>query len=237
MTGARLVVARGQLLTLTGAKGELIRRFERVGVVVQLARSAREVYYASEARQQLERVQTLLSAGYAEKDIAHVVGRVSNTERPNLESVHELAVVARSLRVEMGDLEELATRGLIAVWGRTDAGEALVGAAELGLIEGLVSLSALGLDVLLPDFAATHRGSTSAEAMRELSRSIEARVDVVEAATTALRKAMAALTRKGRKAAATTPAPNAKARLARLLPQRATNGRGWGVRKKKASTE
>lgn len=237
MTGARLVIARGQLLALTGVKAELVQRFERVGVVVPLAKSAREVYYAAEARQQLERVQTLLSAGYAEKDIAHVVGRVSNTERPALESVHELGDVARSLRVEEARLEELATRELFAVWGRTEAGQALVGAVELVLIEGLVSLSALGLDALLPDFAATHRGPSSPEAMRELSRSIEARVDAVEAATGALRRALVALTRKGRKAAATASGPNTKARLARLLPQRATNGRSWGVRKKKASTE
>jgi len=237
LTRARLVIARGQLLALTGVKSELVRRFERVGVVVPLAKSAREIYYPAQARPQLERVQTLLSAGYAERDIAHVVGRVSSTERQALESVHELGEVARSLGVEVALLEGFISRDLVIVWGRTEAGEALVGAAELGLVEALVSLSALGLDSSLQDFAATHRGSSTAVNMSELRQSIAARLDVVEAATAVLRKATAALKRKARVKATTESGPAKTARLARLLPKRAEGGRGWGGRTKKGPKE
>jgi len=226
LTDERLVISRSQLMAQTGLSVELVRRFERVGLVSPVAKSAREVYYATEALQQMERVQTLMAAGYAERDIAHVVGRVASPELDGLVKVDEVDAVAIALGVDEGVLDGLSRRGVLVPWGRTHAGAALVAKADIALLGALVALVALGLDASVEDYVAAHRGDVSPEAIADLRARIQARIVGVETAASAMRKALSALARRGRGSSPT---------LARLLAGRATGERGWGGRRKKGA--
>jgi hypothetical protein len=83
----------------------------------------------------------LLAAGYAEKDIGHVLGRVLAEGQGEPESV----CTASELPVPRAVVESLVARGSLSVWGLTTDGERLFAATEFDRVRVLHALEELGL--------------------------------------------------------------------------------------------
>ena len=187
---SRVVVGRTELLVRSGVRPELLGRIERAGLVRAMGHSPTEAYYAREALDQIERVQTLLGAGYAERDVAHVVGKVSAASAGTLDRVLELDL-------ERPELRALADAGLIPLWAVTDAGQPLIHAIDQPLCEALAALSVVGLDELAPALAEIGTSSPG-RSFAELAATIDKRLTALSDASARLRKALAQIQRRAR---------------------------------------
>lgn len=185
---SRVVVARAELLSRSGVQSELFSRIERAGLVRAIGRSPTEVYYPREAIGQVERVQTLIAAGYAERDVAHVVGKAVATHAATLDRVIELDL-------DRPELRALSEAGLIPLWAVTDAGQPLIHVIDVPLCDALAALPVVGLGELSPALAEVGVGAPSRR-FEELAVAIDTRLTVLNDASAQLRKALALLRRR-----------------------------------------
>lgn len=174
----RIVIGRAELLARAGLRPEQLARIERHNLVRPLGASTRETFYPREALTQLERVQTLVAAGYAERDVAHVVGRVAAATDAPIDRVVELDPASSSA---------LSDGGLIPIWAVTEAGLPLVHVLDQPLCEALIALSTVGLGELAPALSSASASNDPA-ALTELRRAIERHLDALDAASSTLRK-------------------------------------------------
>lgn len=178
------VVGRSDLLGRTGARVELLTRMERAGLLRPIAVSPTEVYYAPDALAQVERVQTLVAAGYAERDVAHVAGRVAVSATTPVENVLELDKVPGAAGI---------ADGLVPLWGQSEAGQRLIRHADEDLCYALVALPLMGLSDLSQALVAAMTGVSGDSS--ELRAKIEARLTELDHASTTLRATLAKLGR------------------------------------------
>ncbi len=147
----RAVISRTALVDALKAPPAFLRRVERLGLLNPVARTARhELYYPAEVLERLVHVQSLLAAGYAEKDIGHVLGRVVAEVR----SEPALVCTASELAVAPEVLDTFLERRLVEVWGETSDGQRLFAVGESERVRVLCALEELGLAVSLSDFEA-----------------------------------------------------------------------------------
>lgn len=197
----RIVIGRAELLVRASLRPEQLARIERHNLVRPVGASARETFYPREALAQLERVQTLIAAGYAERDVAHVVGKVAAANEAPIDRVVELDPASSSALTE---------GGLIPIWAVTEAGQPLVHVLDQPLCEALLVLSTLGLGELAPALSSAAK-SSEPTTMADLKRTIERHLETLDKASTLLRKNLARL----------NPAGTGRARgLRRLLRRR-----------------
>ena len=178
----RIVIGRTELLTRVALRPDQLARIERSNLVRPLGASARETFYPREAVAQLERIQTLIAAGYAERDVAHVVGRVAAAPDAPIDRVIELDPSSSSA---------LTDGALIPIWGVTESGQPLVHVLDQPLCEALIALSTVGLGELAPALSAA--AANDPDALAELRRGIERHLDTLDAASALLRKNLARL--------------------------------------------
>lgn len=174
----RIVIGRAELLVRSGLRPEQLARIERHNLVRPVGASTRETFYPREALAQLERIQTLIAAGYAERDVAHVVGKVAAAADTPIDRVFELDPASSS---------SLSEGGLIPIWAVTEAGQPLVHVLDQPLCEALIALSAVGLGELAPLLSSAANSSEPAS-LADLRRTIERHLDTLEAAAAHLRK-------------------------------------------------
>lgn len=179
----RIVIGRTELLTRTALRPEQLTRIERNNLVRPLGESARETYYPREALAQVERVQTLIAAGYAERDVAHVVGRVAAVTGSLIDRVVELDPASASA---------LSEDRLIPIWAVTEAGQPLIHVLDQPLCEALMALRTLGLGALAAPLSGAV-AETDPSALAELRRTIERHLDTLDEASILLRKRLTKL--------------------------------------------
>lgn len=191
--GARVVIPERELLARVGMAEALFLRALRAGLVVPLGRSTRDTYYHGEAVAQLERVQTLLAAGYAERDVALVVGRVQGAETRAVARVVELEELA--MNHSAGTLRALVEQGLLPIWGVTEAGRRLLLEQDEDLALAITALASLGLDEHTESLGLLASGRPTTP-FTELRARIEARLVEFDGAAKALRRALPRLARR-----------------------------------------
>lgn len=179
----RIVIGRAELLVRAGLRPEQLTRIERHNLVRPVGVSARETFYPVGALAQLERVQTLIAAGYAERDVAHVVGKVAAANEAPIDRVVELDPASSSA---------LSEAGLIPLWAVTEAGQPLVHVLDQPLCEALLALTTLGLGEHMAALSAAANSSETAT-LAELRRAIERHLDTLDAASALLRKSLTRL--------------------------------------------
>lgn len=200
------MVALGSLARSLGASPELIKRLERAGVIVPLGRDrAGNVWVDTDVRRQVERVQSLMAAGYAEKDIALVIGRIERAPgRTRSDEVSSRAELAAAASIPPEVLTRWVADGLIAPWATVEGGEPLF---ERGLVQtacALAALEALGLGDHAQHFAELVRAgrggvpgsggqARSGDAIAALHKRIGERLGEVESAAQVLRKLLSQL--------------------------------------------
>ncbi len=183
-----VVVARTDLLVRSGARVELLARMERAGLLRPIGKSPTEVYYPREAFARVERVQTLIAAGYAERDVAHVVGKVAEAS---------VAAVERVIALDTVPDSQTLPDGLVPLWGRDDSGRRLIRLADLPLCQALLALAAVGLPELAPELSAALVAAQGG-AHEALAAAIEPRLEALEGASATLRATLAKLKRSRR---------------------------------------
>jgi len=182
----------GSLAKALGVTPDLIKRLERAGVIVPLGRDrAGRIWVDADARRQVERVQSLMAAGYPERDIALVIGRIERAPgRTRIYDVFVLADVASTEAIP----PELVTRwvddGLVAAWGVAETGELLFESGAVAIVSALAALEVLGLSDhahALVGFIARDPNRPS-DAIARLHQVIGQRIGAVERAVRVLRK-------------------------------------------------
>lgn len=192
------MVALGSLARSLGAAPDLIKRLERAGVIVPLGRDrAGQIWVAADVRRQVERVQSLIGAGYAERDIALVIGRVEREPgRTRVDEVVGLAELAKAAAVTPEDLRRWVTGALVVPWGVAEDGDPLFVRAALGTAKALAALETLGLGADAPALAAflardkAPRTKVPDAAIAALHARVDERLQEVEAAARILRKVL-----------------------------------------------
>lgn len=146
----RPLIRREALTRELSATPELERRLDKLGLLVPVARGGRRgpLYYDAHARGLVERAVALTAAGYAPKDIAHVLGRVERTPPGPLVEVLGLVPLAGAAKLPVERVSTWVARGLIAPWGADEIGTALFLRSALGDVRGLAALETLGLGEL-----------------------------------------------------------------------------------------
>lgn len=217
------MVARGELVARTGATLELLRRLERARLLRPIGRSSVDLYYPAEARQQVERVQTLLAAGYAERDVAVVVGKVIDATRTKAEVVVELAQAAVRCDGSEAEVMSLCERGLAPVWAVTEGGRTLLAESDLPLVGALNALAVIGRPELQEELSAAWSERPGQLSHAELDAEIRARLEALRRAEAVLGLGLGQLERRRPGAMEARPARGRS--LSRLLPRR-RRGRG-----------
>jgi len=192
------VVALAGLARALGAAPDLIKRLERAGVIVPLGRDrANQIWVDVDARRQVERVQSLIGAGYAERDIALVIGRVERAPgRTRIDEVLALAELARAAAVAPEALRRWVLGGLIVPWALAEGGDPLFVRAALGTAKALTALETLGLGEDAPALASflgrgkAPRTKVPDAAIAALHARVDTRLAQVESAARILRKVL-----------------------------------------------
>ncbi len=203
------MVALGSLARSLGAPPDLLKRLERAGVIAPLGRDrAGNVWVDADVRRQVERVQSLIAAGYAEKDIALVIGRIERAPgRTRVDEVVGLAELASAASVTPEAVTRWVDGGLLEPWATIEQGEALFETGTLVTVRSLAALEALGLADHLHAFAEFERAGRElvprvagardtrqpSAAIAALHKAIGERLGEVESAAQVLRKLLARL--------------------------------------------
>lgn len=187
----RQLVSRQQIVDELGATPEVIRRIERLGLILPLARDAAgdAVYYDLGARHTASRVLTLVAAGYAEADIALVVGRVATDpsaphKRP--QRLITLAELARRIGVPVARIRGWIDVGALTPWAIDAIGDALFEREAEPLARALGALAVIGLDALVPLVGRSLTAPSGPEAAT-LHAELTTHLEQAAAAITALR--------------------------------------------------
>ncbi len=190
---SRVVITLASLRS-PGVSSELVKRLERAGLVKPLGRdTGGQVWVDVDARRQLERVQSLIAAGYAERDITLVIGRAERSARDDriVEVIGRDELVSRA-RVGVELLDRWEASGALAPWARDEAGRPLYQRELVPLARAFSALEALGIGEHVAAWARVARGEPD-EGDRELKALIEARLERAEVALKTLRKLLARL--------------------------------------------
>ncbi len=187
----RQLVSRQQIVDELGATPEVVRRIERLGLIVPLARDAAgdAVYYEASARQTTSRVLTLIAAGYAEADVALVVGRVAtapSAPRKRPRRLITLAELARRVAAPEARIRGWLDAGVLAPWACDAAGDALFEPEAEALARALGALAVIGLEALVPLIGAALATPSGPEAAA-LRADLTTHLEQAAAAITALR--------------------------------------------------
>lgn len=143
----RILVPLAALAQSLGASLALMKRLDRAGLITPVARErGGEVWVDGDARRQLERVVALIGAGYAERDIASVIGRIERTKRTPPSEVITSATLSTLAGVTPEALQAWVADGTLQAWALTEAGEPLFGADAPARVRVLASLATLGLE-------------------------------------------------------------------------------------------
>lgn len=190
---SRVLIAMTDLSRSLGVPADLLRRLERAGLVVPIAKDDNgEQWVDAGARRQVERVQSLIAAGYAERDIALVIGRAERTDGSSrLESIIGAEELLTKARIERGTLDRWIAQGAIPGWAVEESGAPLFLRRHVVLARALRALELLGLGELVGTWSALARGEPGAagrELGRELSAELTTRLDDAEHALQTLRK-------------------------------------------------
>lgn len=172
------------------ASPELVKRLERAGLIVPLARDeAGRIWVDVDARRQIERFQALIGAGYAERDIALVIGRAERSERgARLELVAGVEHLAAASGATAEDIRRWLGEGLLEPWASSEAGEPLMAQGLVEIARALAALETLDL--------AAHKAAWVAAARARDGRidgALRERLGRIEGAVKALKKLIAAL--------------------------------------------
>lgn len=212
-----LEVASRQL----GAPPDLVRRLVRAGLVVPLGRAESGGRWVEvDARRQIERVRALVAAGYAEKDIAVVIGKVERPEAdPGKHPIYASSTFARLVAAPEASVQGWVEAGLLEPFGVTEDGGLLFTDEAREVARVLAALEQVGLGSLAADLASARSCELDEDATRALIASIrhqiahtKAALGVLDAALPALEKRLAPQRRRllTRKKVGTSRAPRTR---------------------------
>lgn len=172
------------------APPELVKRLERAGLIVPIARDeAGRIWVDVDARRQLERVQALIGAGYAERDIALVIGKVERPERrARLEPVVGVEHLCQEAGASGEDVKRWLAEGLLEPWALTEAGDPILLPADIDLARALAALEALALGAHKAAWVAAVRTPKA-----RIDAALRERITRLEAAAKTLRKLAATI--------------------------------------------
>lgn len=188
---SRVVVAVDVLTQSLGATPELVRRLERWGLVVPRARDeAGRVWVDAEARPRIERVQSLVAAGYAERDIALVIGRIESagTDRQRVQRVLSLEGFAAAADLAPATITRWLDDRLVRAWAVDEEGAPLFTRGALADARAIAALEALGLADEAPRWARIANGDAAPAETAELRSRIAAHLARLDRATRSLQK-------------------------------------------------
>lgn len=205
-----------------GAPPDLVRRLVRAGLVVPLGKAESGGRWVEiDARRQIERVRALVAAGYAEKDIAVVIGKVERPDAdPGKHPIHSLPTFARMVAAPEDLVRRWVEDGVLEAFGRTEDGELLFAGDARDTARLLLALDHLGLAMLAADLTSARSGDLDADRTRALLETLKRRAVQTKAALTVLDAALPALERRlaprprrllARKKVGTTRAPRTRA--------------------------
>lgn len=181
---AKVVVPLTALAQSLGAAPGLMKRLDRAGLITPVGRErGGEVWVDSDARRQLERVVALIGAGYAERDIANVIGRIERTKRTPPAEVITLSALAAATGVSVETARAWVVDGTLHAWAQTEEGEPLFGADAPASARVLAALATLGLGELAR--AWLHGADDERAAALDVVRK---HLSAIEGATRVLRK-------------------------------------------------
>jgi len=183
---ARRVTTRAALDRDLTAEPDLTKRLVKLRLLVPVARgprlprTARAVYYDLGARDLVERAATFVAAGYATKDIAHLLGKLATNDKPRVIAVIGREALADRVAVAEERIDAWLDAGLIEPWGVDEGGAALFARVEIKRARLLAALDCVGFGERAGDWlaggierAAARRHITAvADAARLLLRSL-----------------------------------------------------------------
>lgn len=144
------------LCRLLGTRPDLVRRLEKGRLIAPAGRdSARKPLYDGEGRRRLERVRELLQAGYAERDIAAVLGLVEERDDHTRETWLTTTDIIAPPRNAAAEIARAVDLGLVAVAALRDDDVPLFSAASSGRIACVLDLIELGLSAEARELADT----------------------------------------------------------------------------------
>jgi hypothetical protein len=189
---SRVVVALGALTKSVGASPELMRKLARAGLVRPIGKDDKgRLWVDAEARRQVERVQTLMAAGYAERDIALVIGKVAAAgERVRVDEVCDLEAFAGLVEVPSETVGAWVEASLMPVWGTREDGAPmfLSAAVELGRLFAAAEALDLGAHKALLARVVRGEGRAAGEDIAAFGRFMGERLERLERAVKILRK-------------------------------------------------
>lgn len=172
------------------APPELVKRLERAGLIAPIARDeSGRIWVDVDARRQIDRVQALIGAGYAERDIALVIGKVERPERrAHLEPVVGMEHLARESGASADDLRRWLSEGLLEPWALTEHAEPLLSSSSIELARAFAALETLDLGAHKAAWVAAVRAPRG-----PVDAALRERLGHIEGAARTLRKLVTAL--------------------------------------------
>ena len=172
------------------ATPELVKRLERAGLIVPLARDeAGRTWVDVDARRQIERFQALIGAGYAERDIALVIGKAERPERgARLEPIAGVEHLAAASGATAADVLRWRGEGLLEPWAVSEGGEPLMAEGLVEIARALAALEALELGAHKAAWVAATRARDG-----RIDLALRERLGRIEGAVKVLKKLIVAL--------------------------------------------
>lgn len=187
---SRVVIAIDALARASSVAPELLRRLERSGLVTPRARDeAGRVWVDADTRARVERVQSLIAAGYAERDIALVIGRIERADgKRRVHRVLTLDGFAAAAGLAPAVVARWVEERLLRAWAHDEQGQPLFSRGALADARALDALDALGLRDEARRWAKVARGDADANEIAEMRARIAAHLTRLDRATRALQK-------------------------------------------------